>query len=63
VCRRAAEQRDELAALQLTELHSAALSQSGSIADWRPLSQGLLRWRMRSSNIRVGLGIVRKEAA
>src|SRR3974377_1042918 len=34
---RTADQRDELAALQLTELHSAALSQSGSIADWRPL--------------------------
>jgi hypothetical protein len=40
---RAAEERDELAALQLTELHPLPQTWSDRIADWQASSQGLLR--------------------
>src|SRR5262249_1606995 len=43
--RRAAEKRDEIAALQLTKLHPLPLSQSDSIPDWRGSSQRLAALR------------------
>src|SRR5262245_60643980 len=44
-CRHAAEQRDELAPFQLIDPHSAAPSQSDSIAEWRASGQGFAALR------------------